>query len=314
VTSSDPPRAPAGGTTLSVFLTDAPGDVDSVWIQVDDVVLVGDGGNVSVLDQPTGLLNVTALRDSAVALARDLELEEGSYGQIRFIVGGAVLEASDGQVYVQGDVAHPGGLEATGELHCPSCAQSGIKVKLARDLEIAEGENGLLLDFDVSQSFGHQAGASGRWIMRPVIHAAGGEPDEIEHDGTGGEIFGVVVLGEDAQGEPLQVPACGGEERTLEELVPTATAATLVDDEGEPLLFAGEVYEEDEGYALEIEVAEADTYGLGYLSETLFGEDRLMWTVEVAPAEVIVVADGAEVNGVAYTVTGVTCEPVVVTP
>ena len=33
-----------------------------------------------------------------------------------------------------------------------------------------QGDDALVLDFDVSQSFGHGAGNSGRWIMRPVIH------------------------------------------------------------------------------------------------------------------------------------------------
>jgi hypothetical protein len=36
--------------------------------------------------------------------------------------------------------------------------------------------------------------------------------------------------------------------------------------------------------------------------------------VDVAPAEVAVEAAGAEVDGVVSTVTGVTCEPAVVTP
>ena len=30
----------------------------------------------------------------------------------------------------------------------------------------------VLVDFDVSQSFGHQAGNSGRWVMHPVIKGA----------------------------------------------------------------------------------------------------------------------------------------------
>ena len=303
-------HGPNEASTLSVYLKDAPGDVDSVWVQVDDVVLMGNGGGTSLLAEPTELLNITALTDSSAALVRDLEVDSGSYRQVRFVIGGAVLETVNEGVYVMGGAEHPGGLAPTGDLHCPSCAQSGLKIKLSEALELRGGENGLLLDFDVSQSFGHMAGQSGRWIMHPVIHGAGAEPGEIENDQAGGSILGTVALGDDDQGDPVVIPTCGGEARTLEQFVPRATATTLVDDEGDPLTFAGETESEDEGFVFEIEVTELDAYDLGFASETIFDTEQLVWTGSVEPTQVTLNAEQNEVDGVSYMVTGVTCEAV----
>lgn len=287
----------ADDTRVSIYLTDAPGDVDSVWVQVDDVVLVGDEEQVSLLDEPTELLNVTALQDSATALVEDREIEPGTYGQLRFIIGGAVLQTIDEQVYTS-NAEHPHDLESTGTLHCPSCAQTGIKVVL-RGATFEEGDHGVLIDFDVTQSFGHQAGRSGRWIMHPVIHASVTEPDA-----EPGEAFGTIV-GTVALDEEVEIPECAGSERTLEEFVPLAVATTLTDDEDDPIQRSGTT--DDEG-DFEIEVLEADTYTLGYLDETSFEDASLVWQADVDPAEATIEEEGDEVAGVVYTVTDVSCE------
>ena len=157
--SADSPTSPTGETRLSVYLTDAPGDVESVWVQVDDIVLVGQGTRVSLLEEPTDLINVTELTDAAVALlVAGVPVEPGRYTQVRFVLGGAVLLDDYGNVYAYGDIELPPDLELTGELTCPSCSQSGIKVKVPGGVELAEADDaGVLMDFDVSQSFGHVA-------------------------------------------------------------------------------------------------------------------------------------------------------------
>jgi len=298
---------PTGNARLSVHLTDAPGDVDSVWVQASDVVLVGDDGQISLLDEPTGLLNLLALEDSATSLAENVEVEPGTYGQLRFILGGAVLETEGGDVYVQGDVEHPHGMDRTGELHCPSCAQTGIKLAFRGGLTLGEEEErDVLLDFDVSQSFGRQAGRSGRWIMRPVIHVRVDDDGDEEAEAAG-EIGGTVSPGTDAEDEPVQIPECGGEERTLESFVPTATTTTVTDDEDAPLTFTGEVDEDGE---FEIEVLEEDTYDLGFEAETVFESEKLVWEAEVDPEQATIDAESDEVEDVAYTVTAVSCEAV----
>src|SRR5437588_4670574 len=55
----------------------------------------------------------------------------------------------------------------------PSLAQSGLKVDLPADALVVKAESKVLLvDFDVQQSFGHDAGNSGSWVMHPVIKGA----------------------------------------------------------------------------------------------------------------------------------------------
>lgn len=291
-----------GDGSLSVYLTDAPGDVQDVWVQVNDVQLVGQGQPISLLDEATDLINLLDLQDEAIALAEDVEVEAGNYTQVRFILGGAVLESTDGGVYTFGGAEHPDGLDATGTLMCPSCPQTGIKVRLPGGVTIEEGENaGLLMDFDVSQSFGRRAGASGMWVMHPVILGAAADPGSIEGGEVESTISGTVGLDTD-----VTVPTCGGEERTLEEFVPLATATTLTDEDGEALSFSGETDGDGE---FEIEVLGADTYDLGFKTETVFESEKLVWDATVDPDEVTVEADDADVGGVSYTVTSVTCEP-----
>ncbi len=308
---TDPPldAPPDGVTTLSVYLTDAPGDVAAVWVDVVDVVLVGEGGPISLLDEPYGLVNLLELQDRNLLLSEGREVEAGRYNQVRLIIGGGVLETVGGDVYVQGSVEHPEGLPATGTLHCPSCSQSGIKVQFSSGLDLQEGANGVLLDFDVAQSFGRQAGRSGRWVMRPLVKGLVADPGEIEDGVLGGAIQGNVVLdlGEDPEsGEPVQLPVCDGAERTLADFYPVAVSRALVDDEGASIIHVGSTSGEGE---FQISVMEADEYDLDYWSEVVLEGATLTWEAEVAP-ETVEVAEGQVVDGVVFTITGASCQAV----
>ena len=301
--STDSPTNTTGETRLSVYLTDAPGDVESVWVQIDDIVLVGQGPQVSLLEEPTDVINVTELADAAVALlVAGVPVEPGRYTQVRFVLGGAVLLDDYGNVYAYGDIELPPHLELTGELTCPSCSQSGIKVKVPGGVELAEADDaGILMDFDVSQSFGHVAGQSGKWVMHPVILGTVADPEAIGAGEGDAEIKGTIALDTD-----VVIPECAGEVRDLEDFVPLATAATLIDEEGAALVFSGET---EEGGEFKIEVLGADSYDLGYEAEVEFGAEKLVWEAEVNPEQAVIETEGGEVNGVAYTVTGVSCAP-----
>jgi hypothetical protein len=66
----------------------------------------------------------------------------------------------------------PAEVHVDGRLKMPSFAQSGLKVKLPGDALVVQAESRILLvDFDVAQSFGHEAGNSGSWVMHPVVKA-----------------------------------------------------------------------------------------------------------------------------------------------
>jgi hypothetical protein len=64
----------------------------------------------------------------------------------------------------------PCGGPPAGVLQAPSFDESGLKVTMgAGALEITGPAKVLLVDFDVSQSFGHATGGSDGWVMHPVI-------------------------------------------------------------------------------------------------------------------------------------------------
>ncbi len=305
----DPEAPPDGRTTLSVYLTDAPGEVANVWVSVEDVVLVGgEGGPISLLEEPTGLVNLLDLQDDVMLLVEETEVPEGRYSQVRFVIGGGVLETVGGQVYVQGGAEHPDGLEATGTLHCPSCAQTGIKVTFPGGIDLHEGANGILLDFDVAQSFGRQAGQSGRWVMRPLIKGVVALPEEIEDGELGASILGTVVLdlGVDGNEDPIQLPVCAGQEITLEDFVPRASTLGLTDDEGQPIRFVGATGADGTFVLPVLPVLPADDYALDHWTEIQLEGALLEWDAEVIPGTVAV-AEGSDVEGVVYTITGATC-------
>ena len=195
--ATDPGSTADGMALVTVLLTDNPGVITEAWVQIDEIYLQGhsesDGSNgdmdhagrFPLLEDPTGWINLLELDGETLTLVEGVLISEGFYSQLRFVVGEVLLVTSDGTFATSGvdsdlvnalngvrsgdDLTFPeGGFDL---LHCPSCSQSGLKVKFTGEgpLEIAEGSEILVLDFDADQSFGHIAGQSGRWIMHPVI-------------------------------------------------------------------------------------------------------------------------------------------------
>lgn len=300
--------------TLSVFLTDAPGDVEKVWVDIAEVYFQGGpDGRFPVLSESTGLVELTVLQNRAVELVGGLEVAPGTYSQLRFVLAAAVLQAKDGTVYAFGGAAHPDGLDVTGELKCPSCSTSGLKIQLNNDaLDIGEAGTGLVLDFDVAQSFGKPAGNSGKWVMKPVVHAVKmDEGVDPEMPGAGASIAGTVALGLDDGGQTIVLPACPAESpRTIQDFVPMATAATLVDEADQPIMRSGEV---DEDGTFSIDFLDADSYAMGFLSPVELGDWRLVFEATVDPATAEIVGE-ADVTGVAYVITSAVCEANPVAP
>ena len=294
--SSSPSDTGGDGTArLSVFLTDAPGDVEAVWIDISDVRLRGDEDEVDLLDEETGLIELTELVGTAHLMIEDAEIPAGVYRELRLVVSSAVLETKSGKVYAMGGAEHPDGLPVTGELKCPSCAQSGLKIKLGNDGLNFEDDGALGLDFDVAQSFGHEAGRSGKWVMRPVIHAT-----QLDDSEAGATLAGTVVL---ASG--VTVPECpAGTARSIEDFVPTLTAATLLDEANQPVVRTGTVAADG---TFEVTFLAPDAYTLGSVSETNLDTHKLVWTATVTPACATIAGNDDDKAGIVYTITGVTC-------
>jgi len=283
---------------VSLALTDAPGDVDSVWVEISEIYLQGTGGQTTLLAEDDaadlGLIELTQLAGTTLDLVSDVAIDAGNYGQLRVVVDGAVLETEGGEVFTF-NAEHPHGAPSTGALTCPSCSETGIKVLLPGEVANLEaGAHIIVLDFDVSQSFGHGTGG-GDWVMHPVIHGV-----EIEFSGA---VTGTVDVARDGEGNPLvTIPECpAGTPRGLSAFVPVAVAETLTDDLGDPLEATTSV---DEDGSFAFQYLHPDDYDLGYATDVEVDGSTLTF-VATAPG-IVDVTDGGSVE-VAYTITAATC-------
>ena len=270
---------------LSIRLTDAPGDLSEAWVEIERIVLQGDGGQVELRSTSTGLIDLLTLRSSVADLVQDAVVPAGSYSELRFVIGDAYVRTKSGQVFATSGASLPAGVTATGTLRCPSCAQSGLKVKLpGGSLELQEGARILVVDFDASESFGHEAGNSGAWVMHPVLHAT-----DVQ---LAGEIAGTVAL---ATGVTLPA-TCGGSAVAITQFVPKAIAG--VDSISGAVEASG---------AYRIRYLTPGTYTLGQAPPLVFANgDSLIFASTPTPATVAV-ASGATATA-SYSVTAASCQ------
>lgn len=164
-------------TRLSIRLTDAPGDISAAVVTVSEIYLQGSDGRVVLRDQDT-TLDLLDLADATADMVNGAVVPQGSYSQLRFVITGAYIsveEEAGQRIYATSpDFAGlPPGTTVDGNLQTPSFSTSGVKVTLPGDQLVLDTDQKILLvDFDVSQSFGKQAGNSGQWVMSPVIKGA----------------------------------------------------------------------------------------------------------------------------------------------
>jgi hypothetical protein len=170
--------------SVSILLTDAPGEVVEAWVTITDIYLQGQvagedegeegaddpqGGRVYLLQDADETHELLSLANTVEELVSGVEVPVGHYGQLRMVITGGCILTADDAVYASSPDYDLCG-ERTGTLKMPSYAQSGAKVVL-HGFQVTGGEQAIVLDFDVSQSFGRLAGQSGMWVMNPVIRA-----------------------------------------------------------------------------------------------------------------------------------------------
>jgi hypothetical protein len=147
--------SPSGTAHVTVLLTDAPIDyIGAAMVDIGAVVLVpaDDGEHVVLSEDGTdGPVNLLTLRDAVTEVLADIEIEAGTYSQLRLIVEAASVTLADGYEF------NTGGNEM--DLVVPSGAQTGIKLNLGA--AEGDGDGGVVVvgdlvfvvDFDVSRSF-----------------------------------------------------------------------------------------------------------------------------------------------------------------
>ena len=283
----DDATGPGSDATLSVQLTDAPSaSVDSAWVDVDQITLQGSDGEVELLDESTGYIELTQLADSATTLVQSEAVPQGTYGQLRFRVTSAAVKTDGGAVYSLNGAADSLGLGGTpGELTCPSCTQTGIKVNMPDGgLELQTEAKILMLDFDVSESFGQQAGMSGMWVMHPTITSS-----TVRASGT--------VVGTVTAADTVSFPSCNGTTRTVEDFVPQALAAGT-----DSVVKTGTVGS-DGSYS--IRFLSPGDYDMTYADTVILDPDSVFFTA--SPSTGTATIESGMESTVDYTIEGVTC-------
>lgn len=181
----DTPLAPQRGA-LTLLLTDAPGDIRKAVVTVEKIYLQPDSNydatadRVILMDDPI-TVDLLTLADTTQTLVDSLSIPAANYAQLRFVISGAYIavegaDTASRLIYATSTTyaGLPSGTTPDGQLITPSWGSSGLKVQLPGNaLEIIDDSTTtLLIDFDVSQSFGKAAGQSGKWIMSPLIQAS----------------------------------------------------------------------------------------------------------------------------------------------
>jgi hypothetical protein len=146
-----------GTARMQVSLTDAPGDYEAVYIDVQDVKINNttdtSSGWSSLENVRRGTYNLLDLVNGKDTLLSDATIAAGRVEQIRLILG------TENYVQVNGKME---------KLLTPSAQQSGLKLNIHQ--QVSEGATyQLLLDFDVAKSI-HESG-NGKYILKPTIRA-----------------------------------------------------------------------------------------------------------------------------------------------
>ena len=207
---------------ITVLLKDAPGDVKAAVVTISQVYLQGSaegddpGSRVILRDTPI-TTDLLTLANSTAELVKDGVVPAGTYGQLRFVITGGYVEVDNGNgttsIFASSPnyAGLPQGATVAGALQMPSYATSGLKVNLpGGSVKLDAEQTVVLVDFDVSRSFGKEAGASSRWVMSPVLTAT-----ELAFSGSA-----KVTLTKDAA---LTLPTINGTAVTLGQFKATLT-------------------------------------------------------------------------------------------
>ncbi len=197
--------------TMNVRLVDAPSDgYSEVNIDVRTVEIASEDGWLT-LGTPNRVINLLALTGGVYdTLVDGAPLPAGRYGQMRLVLG------PDNSVKLLDGTVAP--------LKVPSGQQSGVKLTVNFDIQPGTTAD-VYIDFDAHKSvFVHQAGASGKYILRPTVRAY----DRLE---TGSISGNLTVAGSAAPLQGVVVTA-----QAVTSGTPTVVRSTITDAAGHYVL------------------------------------------------------------------------------
>jgi hypothetical protein len=158
---------------LQIYLTDAPGDFEAVYIDVKDVRINFTADSVngwqSLSGVHAGVYDLLKLVNDDDTLLADADIPSGRIHQLRLILG------TENYVKIEGTAQQI-------KLETPSAQQSGLKLNIQQDV-VGGVLYKLLLDFDVAKSI-HKTG-NNKYMLKPVIRTV--------LQAIGGSIKGVVM-------------------------------------------------------------------------------------------------------------------------
>lgn len=140
-----------GTAILGIRLTDAPGNYDAVFIDIQGVEVKGAAGGDVLLNVSAGVYNLLDFVNGIDTLIALGPINAGKISQIRLILG------SNNSVVID-NVSYP--------LSTPSAQQSGLKLNV-HETFLPGIAYELLLDFDAHQSIVEMG--NGQYSLKPVI-------------------------------------------------------------------------------------------------------------------------------------------------
>lgn len=196
-----------GTGTLQVFMTDAPADYDSVFVDIQEVRIhrdadadTAESGWTTILDEPLRVDLLTLRNGDQISLG-EVELEAGQYSQMRFILG------DNNELFIDGESHH---------LNTPSAQQSGLKLNVNADIEGGETLS-LLVDFDAGRSIVETG--NGGFILKPVLQVINTEDAGVIIGAVEPSNFQTYVLAENEE-DTLSTYSNSSGEFTLGALTP----------------------------------------------------------------------------------------------
>jgi hypothetical protein len=141
---------------IMVSMTDAPGDYEHVYIDVQDVLVKysGSENEVSLGQINAGIYDLLELTGGVSVLLADEDIPSGHITQMRLVLGSQNSIVVDGETHM---------------LQTPSAQQSGLKLNINQTLEAGVLYE-FMLDFDVAESIVVQG--NGGYLLKPVIRVS----------------------------------------------------------------------------------------------------------------------------------------------